>query len=177
MTKTSALITESVEWRALDAHHSKVEGVHLRELFAQDPGRGQAMTVEAADLYLDYSKNLVIPETLELLLALAERAELRQRAGEMFNGQRINVTEDRPVLHVALRAPEGTSIFVDGVNVVQRSTPCSARCERSPTGCAPASGLASPVAASPTWSTSGSGDRISVRRWRTRRSRITATAR
>jgi glucose-6-phosphate isomerase len=118
MTETATLLTESVEWRALGAHHAKLEGVHLRELFAQDPGRGQTMTVEAAGLYLDYSKNLVVAETLELLLALAERAEIRQRAGEMFSGQRINVTEDRPVLHVALRAPEGTSIFVDGVNVV-----------------------------------------------------------
>jgi glucose-6-phosphate isomerase len=118
MTETVTRITESVEWQALHAHHAQLEGVHLRELFAGDPQRGRAMTVEAADLYLDYSKNLVTGGTLELLRALAERAELRQRADDMFSGRRINVTENRPVLHVALRAPEGTSIVVDGTDVV-----------------------------------------------------------
>jgi glucose-6-phosphate isomerase len=118
MTETATRITESVEWQALRAHFAQVEGVHLRELFARDPERGEVMTVEAADLYLDYSKNLVTAETLGLLRALAERAGLRQRADDMFSGRRINVTEDRPVLHVALRAPEGTSIVVDGTNVV-----------------------------------------------------------
>jgi glucose-6-phosphate isomerase len=118
MTETATRITESVEWRALEAHHAQVEDIHLRELFARDPHRGEAMTVEAADLYLDYSKNLITAETLGLLRALAERAELRQRAEDMFSGRRINVTENRPVLHVALRAPEGASILVDGTNVV-----------------------------------------------------------
>jgi glucose-6-phosphate isomerase len=118
MTETATRITESVEWRALEAHHAQVEDVHLRELFAGDPHRAEAMTVEAADLYLDYSKNLITSETLGLLRALAERAEVRQRADDMFSGRRINVTEDRPVLHVALRAPEGASILVDGTNVV-----------------------------------------------------------
>jgi glucose-6-phosphate isomerase len=118
MTETATRITESVEWRALEAHHAQVEDIHLRELFARDPHRGEAMTVEAADLYLDYSKNLITSETLGLLRALAERAELRQRAEDMFSGRRINVTENRPVLHVALRAPEGASILVDGTNVV-----------------------------------------------------------
>ena len=118
MTETATRITESVEWRALEAHHAQVEDVHLRELFAGDPQRGEAMTVEAADLYLDYSKNLITSETLGLLRALAERAEVRQWAEDMFAGRRINVTENRPVLHVALRAPEGASILVDGTNVV-----------------------------------------------------------
>jgi glucose-6-phosphate isomerase len=118
MTETATRITESVEWRALEAHHAQVEDIHLRELFARDPHRGEAMTVEAVDLYLDYSKNLITSETLGLLRALAERAELRQRAEDMFSGRRINVTENRPVLHVALRAPEGASILVDGTNVV-----------------------------------------------------------
>jgi glucose-6-phosphate isomerase len=118
MTETATRITESVEWRALEAHHAQVEDIHLRELFARDSHRGEAMTVEAADLYLDYSKNLITTETLGLLRALAERAELRQRADDMFSGRRINVTENRPVLHVALRAPEGASILVDGTNVV-----------------------------------------------------------
>ncbi|HWC37129.1 MAG TPA: glucose-6-phosphate isomerase [Acidimicrobiales bacterium] len=118
MTETATRINESVEWQALQTHFAQLEGVHLRELFARDPGRGETMTVEAADLYLDYSKNLVTAETLGLLRALAERAGLRQRADDMFSGRRINVTEDRAVLHVALRAPEGTSIVVDGTNVV-----------------------------------------------------------
>jgi glucose-6-phosphate isomerase len=118
MTDTTTRITESVEWRALEVHHAQVGDVHLRDLFAQDPQRGEVMTVEAADLYLDYSKNLITSETLGLLRALAERAEVRQRADDMFSGRRINVTENRPVLHVALRAPEGSSILVDGTNVV-----------------------------------------------------------
>ncbi len=118
MTETAARITETAEWQALQSHFAQVEGVHLRELFARDPRRGEAMTLEAADLYLDYSKNLITSETLQLLRALAERAELRQRADDMFSGRRINVTEDRPVLHVALRAPAGTSIVVDGTDVV-----------------------------------------------------------
>jgi glucose-6-phosphate isomerase len=118
MTETATRINESVEWQALQTHFAQVEGVHLRELFARDHRRGETMTVEAADLYLDYSKNLVTAETMGLLRALAERAGLRQRADDMFSGRRINVTEDRSVLHVALRAPEGASIVVDGTNVV-----------------------------------------------------------
>ncbi|HEX4538784.1 MAG TPA: glucose-6-phosphate isomerase [Acidimicrobiales bacterium] len=118
MTETATRISESVEWRALEAHHAQVEDIHLREHFARDPHRGEAMTVEAADLHLDYSKNLITRESLGLLRALAERAEIRQRADDMFSGRRINVTENRPVLHVALRAPEGASIVVDGTNVV-----------------------------------------------------------
>src|SRR2546421_11365523 len=98
MTEPVTRITESVEWRALAAPHTQVKNVHLRELFAGDPHRGAAMTVEAADLYLDYSKNLITSETLGLLRALAERAEVRQRAADMFAGRRINVTENRPVL-------------------------------------------------------------------------------
>src|SRR5260370_31425602 len=113
MTEAATRITESAEWQALQAHHAQLDGVHLRELFARDPQRGQAMTVEAADLYLDYSKNLVTGETLELLRALAERAELRQPADDMFSGRRINVTANPPVLHVAFRAPQGTSIVAD----------------------------------------------------------------
>jgi glucose-6-phosphate isomerase len=118
MTETATRITETAEWQALQSHFAQLEGVHLRELFDRDRGRGESMTVEADDLYLDYSKNLVTNETLRLLRALAERAELRQLADDMFSGRRINVTEDRSVLHIALRAPEGTSIVVDGVDVV-----------------------------------------------------------
>ncbi|HEX9716910.1 MAG TPA: glucose-6-phosphate isomerase [Actinomycetota bacterium] len=111
-------ITQAPEWEALEAHRGKMEGVHLRDLFAEDPARGEAMTLGAGDLYLDYSKNLVTGETLDLLVALAERAGLRERIDAMFAGERINVTEDRAVLHVALRAPRDEVIEVDGENVV-----------------------------------------------------------
>jgi glucose-6-phosphate isomerase len=111
-------ISRTPEWEALETHRGKLEGVHLRDLFVEDPGRGQAMTLEAGDLYLDYSKNLVTRETLDLLLALAERAGLRRRIDAMFAGEKINVTEDRAVLHVALRAPPEEVIEVDGRNVV-----------------------------------------------------------
>jgi glucose-6-phosphate isomerase len=113
-------ITGSPEWRALEEQYGELRDVHLRELFAADPGRGEALTVEAGDLYLDYSKHRLSGETLLLLVALAERAGLRGRIDAMFAGEKINVTEDRAVLHVALRAPEGTRIVVDGEDVVPR---------------------------------------------------------
>src|SRR5205823_13068563 len=118
MTETAARITETVEWQALQSHFAQVEGVHLRELFARDPRRGEAMTLEAADLYLDYSKNLITGVTLQLLPALAERAELRQRVDDMFMRGRINVTDDQPVPHVALRAPGAHSRPLDGTVLV-----------------------------------------------------------
>ena len=105
-------------WRALAEHHGRVAGLHLRELFAADPDRGERMTAEAAGLYLDWSKNRVTAETLELLDRLAEEAALADRIEAMFEGQRINVTEDRPALHVALRAPREETFLVDGENVV-----------------------------------------------------------
>jgi glucose-6-phosphate isomerase len=113
-----SFITATPEWRALQDHYEKVEHAHLRELFAEDPKRGVAMTLEVDELYLDYSKNRVTDETLRLLVALAERAGLRQRIDAMFAGEKINVTEDRAVLHVALRAPESEHIYVDGRDVV-----------------------------------------------------------
>ncbi|MDQ3943942.1 MAG: glucose-6-phosphate isomerase, partial [Actinomycetota bacterium] len=103
---------------ALAAHHDRIGRLHLRELFAADPGRGGSLAVSAGDLYLDYSKNRLTAETVGLLVALAQRAGLPGCIEAMFAGERINTTEDRPVLHVALRAPEGTSIVVDGVDVV-----------------------------------------------------------
>ncbi len=115
---TGTKITATLEWDALEAHRGKMRGVHLRDLFAEDPARGETFTLEAADLYLDYSKHLVTDETIGLLVALADRAGLRERIDAMFAGERINVTEDRPVLHVALRAPEDSVIEVDGMNVV-----------------------------------------------------------
>ncbi len=106
-------------WKALAAHYDAIRPVHLRRLFADDGTRGQRLTAEAAGLCLDYSKNRVTDETLRLLVALAEESDLRGRIDAMFRGERINVTERRAVLHVALRAPRGTSIVVDGENVVE----------------------------------------------------------
>src|SRR2546428_4002366 len=105
-------------WKALAAHHETVGALHLRQLFADDPQRGERMTAEAVGVYLDYSKNRITDETLGLLLQLAEESGLRARIDAMFRGERINITERRAVLHVALRAPRGTSIVVDGENVV-----------------------------------------------------------
>jgi glucose-6-phosphate isomerase len=107
-------------WDALDAHYKKVSKLHLRQLFAEDPERGERMAVEAGGLYLDYSKNRITYETLKLLLRLAEQSDLQSRIEAMFRGEKINVTEKRPVLHVALRAPRGASIVVDGENVVPK---------------------------------------------------------
>jgi glucose-6-phosphate isomerase len=118
MAEPPTSIDQTPEWQALVRHHQAVKDVHLRELFATDPGRGGALTCEAGDLYLDWSKHRVTAETVGLLVAMAERAGLRQRIDAMFAGERINVTENRAVLHVALRAPEGSSILVDGHNVV-----------------------------------------------------------
>src|SRR4051812_45607645 len=105
-------------WKALEAHHQQVKGLHLRQLFADDPGRGERLTLEAAGIYFDYSKNRITDETLTLLLQLAEESGLRVRIDAMFRGEKINVTEQRAVLHVALRAPKGESIVVDGEDVV-----------------------------------------------------------
>jgi glucose-6-phosphate isomerase len=118
MAEPPTSIDQTPEWQALVRHHQAVKDIHLRELFATDPGRGETLTCEAGDLYLDWSKHRVTAETVGLLVAMAERAGLRQRIDAMFAGERINVTENRAVLHVALRAPEGSSILVDGHNVV-----------------------------------------------------------
>jgi len=107
-------------WKALESHYKKVSKLHLRELFAEDPERGKRMAVEAAGLYLDYSKNRITDETLELLLRLAEESGLQARIDAMFRGEKINVTENRAVLHTALRAPKEASIVVDGENVVPK---------------------------------------------------------
>ena len=112
-------ITDSPEWQRLAAHHADLAGVHLRSLFANDPKRGETMTVEAGDLFLDYSKNRITAETVGLLAALAARADLPGRIAAMWRGERINTTENRPVLHVALRMPRGTHLVVDGEDVVE----------------------------------------------------------
>ncbi len=107
-------------WAALDKHFQEIEGKHLRELFAADPRRGERMTAQGAGLYLDYSKNRVTDETLSLLVELAEQSGLRERTAAMFAGEKINVSEERSVLHVALRMPKGASLIVDGVDVVKQ---------------------------------------------------------
>jgi len=112
------LVTASPAWKALEAHYQKVRDLHLRNLFADDPKRGERMMIEAMGLYLDYSKNRITDETLKLLLQLAEECGLRARMDAMFRGEKINITENRAVLHVALRAPREASIVVDGENVV-----------------------------------------------------------
>jgi glucose-6-phosphate isomerase len=114
---TSALRNSSA-WLALEANAAAVREMHLRDLFATDPGRAERLTGEAAGLFLDYSKNRVTDETLRRLVALAEQQGVAERRDAMFAGERINITEDRPVLHVALRMPRGASLVVDGVDVV-----------------------------------------------------------
>jgi glucose-6-phosphate isomerase len=110
-------ISETPEWQALAGHHGEIEDRHLRELFAEEPERGRAYTVRAGDLVLDYSKNRLTHETVRLLAALADAAGLRERTEAMFSGQRINSTEDRAVLHVALRDPATGGLVVDGQDV------------------------------------------------------------
>ncbi len=112
-------IVDTEEWKALAEHHARVRDLHLRDLFDADPGRGDTFTAEAGDIFVDYSKNRVTPVTMPLLVSLAERAGLRSRIEAMFRGERINTTEGRAVLHVALRAPEDESIVLDGRNVVR----------------------------------------------------------
>src|SRR5713226_9776760 len=114
----ASTLTERPAWKALQAHYNQLHNRHLRTLFSEDPDRGTRLTVEALGLYLDYSKHRITDETLKLLLALAEDVGLRAKIDAMFRGDKINVTEKRAVLHVALRAPRGASILVDGKNVV-----------------------------------------------------------
>jgi glucose-6-phosphate isomerase len=111
-------LRERPSWKALEQHHAEIGGRHLRELFAEDPGRGERLTARAAGLYLDYSKNRVTDETMRLLIALARQSGLAERRDMMFRGERINVSENRSVLHVALRMPRGSSLVVGDVDVV-----------------------------------------------------------
>jgi glucose-6-phosphate isomerase len=111
-------LTELPAWKALGEHHKKIEAVHLRELFNKDPKRATKFSVEAEGIFLDYSKNRITEETIELLIQLAEESGLKARIDAMFSGEKINITEKRAVLHVALRAPKGERILVDGADVV-----------------------------------------------------------
>jgi glucose-6-phosphate isomerase len=117
---TETIKSQLSSWKALGTHYEQVSKLHLRDLFAEDPKRGERMAVEAVGLYLDYSKNRITDETLKLLLGLADEAGLRERIEAMFRGEKINITEKRAVLHVALRAPRGASIVVDGENVTPK---------------------------------------------------------
>ena len=112
-------LRERSAWKALEKHHAEIESRHLRDLFAEDPSRGERLTVEGVGLYLDYSKNRVTDETMSLLIQLAEESGLAEHTERMFTGERINVSENRSVLHVALRMPKGSSLVVDGVDVVK----------------------------------------------------------
>ena len=111
-------LRERAAWKALEQHHAAIRDLHLRGLFADDPARGERLAAEGAGLYLDYSKNRVTDETLRLLVELAEESGLPERTEAMFRGDHVNVTENRPALHVALRMPKSASLVVDGVDVV-----------------------------------------------------------
>src|SRR5664280_1241998 len=115
---TALPLRQRAAWQALESHHAQVANLHLRDLFAEDPERGPRLCAEAVGLYLDYSKNRVTDETLRLLLALAQESELAERRDAMFRGEHVNVSEDRAVLHVALRMPRDATLIVDGVDVV-----------------------------------------------------------
>src|SRR5208283_2254091 len=111
-------LTRRSAWKALAAHHKQIRTAHLRQMFADDPKRGERMTAEAAGIFVDYSKNRITDETIKLLIELAKESGLRERIDAMFRGEKINITEKRAVLHVALRAPKGESIVVDREDVV-----------------------------------------------------------
>ncbi|HXN27462.1 MAG TPA: glucose-6-phosphate isomerase [Candidatus Acidoferrales bacterium] len=119
-TKAKAItpLTKRKAWKALGTHYKKIAKLHLRKLFVDDPKRGERLTLEAAGIFLDYSKQRINDQTIKLLLQLADESRLRERIDAMFKGEKINITEKRAVLHVALRAPKGSSIMVDGENVV-----------------------------------------------------------
>ena len=145
MTRPSRLAA----WKALAAHREGLAGIDLRRAFAADPRRGERLACEAAGIYLDYSKNLLTDETLRLLVALAEEAGLRERIAAMFRGEKLNATEGRAVLHVALRAPREVEIAVDGRDVVPEvhavldrvcafASACAAGCGRGTPGAASA---------------------------------------
>ncbi|WP_233199007.1 MULTISPECIES: glucose-6-phosphate isomerase [Pirellulaceae] len=118
MTSTTTPLTQLSAWKSLTQHFTAIESTHLRTLFEEDQTRGERLTAEGGDLFFDYSKNRVTDETLKLLIQLAEESGLRQRIEAMFSGEKINITEDRAVLHTALRAPRDKTIIVDGENVV-----------------------------------------------------------
>ena len=166
MTADTQQITDiaaTPAWQALQRHHDEIGEKHLRELFAEDPERGTQLTLTVGDLYIDYSKHRVTRETLQLLIDLARTAGLEQRRDAMFSGVHINTSENRAVLHIALRLPRGVELVVDGQNVVEDVHAVLDRWATSPTGCAAASGRARRASASRPSSTSASAVRIWVR--------------
>ena len=156
-------LLELPAWRALRQHSKEISKTSLREFFENDPERGTRFTVEAVGLFLDYSKNRITDETLKLLVQLAEECGLKQRIDAMFRGDKINITENRAVLHVALRAPKGESIMSTAKTSSPTCTPCSTRWPPSPTASAAAHGRATPASASATSSTSASAAPTSAR--------------
>jgi len=140
MTSEMRMLTDYPAWTALTAHSAKIRGIHLRQLFADDPKRGERMTIEAVGVYLDYSKNRIADATLTLLLELASESGLAGRIEAMFRGDKINVSEERAVLHVAPRAPPSTTILVDGQDVM--ADPCRSRQDGGVRGSCPKRRLA-----------------------------------
>src|SRR5258707_9760073 len=118
MTTKLAPLSERPAWKVLKTHHQQIYQKELKQLFADDPSRGERFTAEVSGIFLDYSKNRITDETLKLLIQLAEESGLRARIDAMFSGEKINITENRAVLHIALRAPKNESIVVDGEDVV-----------------------------------------------------------
>ena len=171
---TATPLRERPSWAALTEHHRTLAGTHLRDLFADDPDRGERLALEAVGIYLDYSKNRITDETLRLLVRLAEESGLRERIDAMFGGEKINVTEDRAVLHVALRAPPAGASPSTASTSSRPCTRCSSGWPTSPTRCAPAAGSGTPASRSATSSTSASAARTSARSWPTRRCATTA---
>ncbi|OOK80162.1 phosphoglucose isomerase family protein [Mycobacterium kansasii] len=150
-------------WDALRKNHDQIGETHLRQLFADDPDRGRDLTITVGDLYIDYSKHRVTRETLRLLIELARAAGLEERRDQMFSGVHINTSEDRAVLHTALRLPATPSSLSAAAMWCRTCMPCWMRWATSPTGCAAASGPEPPESGSPPWSTSASAVRTSAR--------------
>ena len=150
-------LIETQVWQALKAHYEEIKGAHLRQLFADDPTRPDRFTAEGAGLFLDYSKNRITAKTIQLLLQLAKERGVEARRDAMFRGEKNNLTEKRAVLHVALRAPKGASIVVDGENVVPQVHAVLDKMTELLTAFGVAPGWATPAGALKMSSTSASG--------------------
>jgi len=177
LEKPMTALTLTPSWQALAAHHAQVKDVHLRTLFADDPGRAKRFSAEGAGLFLDYSKNRITDETLRLLLRLADERGVAKRRDAMFAGEKINVTEHRAVMHMALRAPRGVRMEVDGADVVPAVHEVLDAMAHLAARFAGALSSAIPAKVSATWSISGSADPISGRKWPIAPYAISATAR
>jgi Phosphoglucose isomerase len=162
---TNLKLTTSPAWQALRAHHDKIKSLHLREMFAKDPGRGERFVAEGAGLYLDYSKNRITEETLRLLLRLAEERGVAAWRDAMFRGEKINITEGRAAFHMALRAPKDRSCRSTAMTSCPMFTQSSTIWANSPGGCAMGRGGDIPASLSGTSSMSASAVPISDRRW------------